>query len=83
MSDCAPTTSVNSHWVGLSSKFPFCPGGTRIKGQKKQWAHTKKTRQASIRLHECVVLESNVDAGGEEKLENVRQQAAASQDIPS
>lgn len=43
----------------------------------------KKTRQASIRSHECVVLESNVDAGGEEKLETVRQRAAASQDMAS
>lgn len=50
---------------------------------KKAMGSYKETRQASIRLHECVVLESNVDAGGEEKLENVRQRAAASQNIAS
>lgn len=65
------------------TNFLFARVAQGLKAKKKQWARTKKTRQASIRLHECVVLESNVDAGGEEKLENVRQRAAASQDIAS
>lgn len=83
LSELRPKQLVSTHIGSVCQQYCLFARVAQGLKTKRAMGSYKETRQVSIRLHECVVLESNVNAGGEEKLENVRQRAAASQNIAS